>query len=1440
MKPCKLTISAFGPYADKIEIDFERLGDKGIYLITGDTGAGKTTIFDAITFALYGEASGNVRESEMFRSKYAKDDVRTYVELKFLYQGKCYTVKRNPEYKRPKERGNGVTIQKGDAALIYPDERLPVTKFREVTKAVIELIGLDYRQFTQIAMIAQGDFQKLLLAGTMERSEIFRKIFHTGIYQEMQNKLRDAVKSRGKEYDEICRSINQYLSGVACESEPIIALEFEELKKSRFEGNVVRGLELLQSLIEKNEASIEWLDGQIKELDQKIQIEDQHLGKVRMNQNMRAELEKKLQCLQELLPQLDEAAIHLEQTRSATTECKNLTNLIQAEKQNLKHYEKLEEYTRADEEKTEWIRQESSRKKEKELELEKRKKEVDEKRKCLEKLKTVGEEKEHLGYQKEKLERLKEELSTNLRKLDGLENDRRRTEEDLKERYDVEHKFLQSIQDIQNQLDLWQNHDAVLVSLQSEQGVLEKQRNNFVQLQKKWESMRHQIAEQDKRLAITLEQESDLKRKLDGILQSIDKQKHSPKEELEYRHETQEMEKLQRDFEERRTNISKVTGLEKEARVQLTKLQKQQKERKLLYSQYQEEWERVKYADIRIAQLEQQKMAQDLDKREILGLMDSKKRLWEQEKKLKKIQEDYAAASNQRDLLRNDYHKLEKNFLDAQAGMLASHLSEGDPCPVCGSVEHPILAVLSKEVLKKEELDKKREELTKEEEAAQRFSTDAKYMQELIRKEEDHVKERGRRWCEGSDCEYIFICAEEELEGLKKREQVYKKEFDLARVNKLRSQELEVLLQEEENVIGNIQKQVQKKEHEIAVLDGQIADQNKQINKAIMDMTFIESVWEHEDGQVELKESTILNSSILEKIAMTLESHLEYLRVRLKDAIQRRIKYEEEQSQVEKLQEERSELEEERKKIQTLLDSLTGSMQMLEEQIQPELQQAFSQYIQQDMSNCSKAEDEIEAKMPVVLRELQCKLKDVAVQINRINEELQQRNCFKQEQENLKVKYNDCMGKIQKLRSYQEVLKNKLDETRKQLLACLVQKNTPWGDEYQYIGDVTEKEQKEKAILAEEKLVVALEMIQSQIMVVEQKLDQKVHLEEEILGEEDLLNKLQEVLKQSELSLARLKTEKENREDQIHQLKQLLGEKSKEEAEYQIDLYQEKKQKLEENFMKAEHAFQECHAKETTLMSAIATLKNHLLDAKEEKEEDITDRKSTYSQQKEEITKKRTELYSALKNNHEIYNCVSQQQGSMAAVEKEYIWMKSLSDTANGTLNGKRKIELETYIQMSYFDRILRRANLRLLTMSSGQYELKRQQDGEDKREKAGLELSVVDHYNGTQRSVKTLSGGESFQASLSLALGLSDEIQSYAGGIWLDTMFVDEGFGSLDEESLSQAIRALERLTEGNRLVGIISHVSQLKERIARKIIVTKSRNQEGIGSWVKVEGSV
>ena len=186
------------------------------------------------------------------------------------------------------------------------------------------------------------------------------------------------------------------------------------------------------------------------------------------------------------------------------------------------------------------------------------------------------------------------------------------------------------------------------------------------------------------------------------------------------------------------------------------------------------------------------------------------------------------------------------------------------------------------------------------------------------------------------------------------------------------------------------------------------------------------------------------------------------------------------------------------------------------------------------------------------------------------------------------------------------------------------------------------------------------------------------------------------------------------------------------------------------------------------------------------------------------------------------------------AAHERWQWMHALAATANGAIPGQEKITLEAFLQAAYFDRILGRANTRLLIMSGGQYELRRCERAGDSRSQTGLELEVVDHYNGTARSVKTLSGGETFAASLSLALGLSDEVQSSAGGVQLEAMFVDEGFGSLDSEALQQALTALVGVSGDCRLVGIISHVAELKERIDRQIIVTKDRSG---GSRVQVQ---
>lgn len=206
MKPIKLTISAFGPYADKAVVDFEHLGENGIFMITGDTGAGKTTIFDAITFALYGEPSGGIRRSVMFRSDFAKPDTKTYVELEFLYNGKAYKIKRSPSYMREKMRGDGMVQQAGEGEMIFPDGRI-VTKPMEITSCVEELMGIDKNQFTQIAMMAQGDFMRLINCETKERAEIFRRIFNTDIYLKFQDELKKRTSIAKTEYEDIKKRI---------------------------------------------------------------------------------------------------------------------------------------------------------------------------------------------------------------------------------------------------------------------------------------------------------------------------------------------------------------------------------------------------------------------------------------------------------------------------------------------------------------------------------------------------------------------------------------------------------------------------------------------------------------------------------------------------------------------------------------------------------------------------------------------------------------------------------------------------------------------------------------------------------------------------------------------------------------------------------------------------------------------------------------------------------------------------------------------------------------------------------------------------------------------------------------------------------------------------------------------------------------------------------
>ena len=220
MKPIYVKMSAFGSYAGEVTVDFGGL-DHGIFLITGDTGAGKTTIFDAICYALYDQTSGGKRDGEMMRSQFASDDVRTYVEFKFSYKGDTYTVTRYPKQERISKRRNKdgeytKTIDQAGVELIMPDGMPYRGKIKEINQKIVDIIGLDANQFTQIAMIAQGEFLKLLLAPSKERKEIFAKIFNTRIYARIEEELKELAKGINSRLEDNRRDIIRETENVYC------------------------------------------------------------------------------------------------------------------------------------------------------------------------------------------------------------------------------------------------------------------------------------------------------------------------------------------------------------------------------------------------------------------------------------------------------------------------------------------------------------------------------------------------------------------------------------------------------------------------------------------------------------------------------------------------------------------------------------------------------------------------------------------------------------------------------------------------------------------------------------------------------------------------------------------------------------------------------------------------------------------------------------------------------------------------------------------------------------------------------------------------------------------------------------------------------------------------------------------------------------------------
>lgn len=1085
MRPIKLTMSAFGPYAGRIELDMDKLGGSGLYLIAGDTGAGKTTIFDAIMFALYGEASGSSRDASMLRSKYASPDTPTEVELLFLYGGKRYLVRRNPEYERPAKKGGGFTPQKADAALFYPDGRI-VTKVKPVNSAIRTILGLDRNQFSQIAMLAQGDFMRLLLAETKDRQVIFREIFSTKNFQTLQERLKEEASKRREKCGEAKASLAQYIHGVLCEENSSLFPTLCQAKEGAL--TISETEDLIKTLLEQDTSAEARLQEQLQQTEQDLDAVNTALGRAAELQKLRASLEQAQQSRLSRGPVLEQLRALVEAERARQPERDALEQKIAGLEAELPRYAELEEKKRGCSlaaKQVEQKKQQMQNLLQKHQALETQAEDLKEERKRL----------EHAGEQRERLIREREEENRRTTAFSALS-------------------------------DEIQDYHSACTRLQQEQAKCSELQTRRKDLRQKRESLR-------------------------AAMEAL-KQEQSQLDDAEAQRE-----KLLRQQERENSVLADLSAL-----------------------------------------------AQLLERDQALRSA------------LKHAQARYQTALADATRLEEIYHIKNKAFLDEQAGVLAQTLEDSQPCPVCGSRLHPSPAQKSAEAPSEAELNTAKEA----------------YLQAQARANEASLQAGKQKGAAAAQQEHLQL----------------------------------------------------------------------QIDKLI--------------GACSLAEAP-------ERIAAR-----------------------------------RGEVEENLSKLQAQI-ALAGQMIQKKRRLAQSLSERDSQ-----SSALSKELERLEAQLTAA----EGKRGTLDGQVSLMRESIS--------------------GKVQEL-----------------------------------LGECGPDSALEQIAALRSSLKKRISVLNGQIQAEERCVARRSELDVSIPKKEEAKKQVEQDLMCCKESVAAAESRKAEMEKQIQALTANLPYSGRQQAEEQKKLLLQKKASLKRALEAAEQNYTTYEKDIAKLDGQIKQLKS-LLETSEEIDFGAEEtRKAELTQLRTALTTQQKAVHIRVSANTAALNHIKEKSGRLTQLEHEFSWVKALSDTANGGIPGKAKIMLESYVQMAFFDRIIARANLRFMVMSGGQYELKRRIGAENNRSQSGLELDVIDHYNGTERSVKSLSGGESFKASLSLALGLSDEIQSSSGGVRLDAMFVDEGFGSLDEESLQQAVKALVELTQGNRLVGIISHVTNLKEKIDKQILVTK-----------------
>ena len=294
-----------------------------------------------------------------------------------------------------------------------------------------------------------------------------------------------------------------------------------------------------------------------------------------------------------------------------------------------------------------------------------------------------------------------------------------------------------------------------------------------------------------------------------------------------------------------------------------------------------------------------------------------------------------------------------------------------------------------------------------------------------------------------------------------------------------------------------------------------------------------------------------------------------------------------------------------------------------------------------------------------------------------------------------------------------------------------------------------------------------------------------------------------------------------------------LSYQSLEEAQNQANVFKTTAQKIDDTINRAKKLTELADNKNSELLGKQNTLQKQLNELPKIDREEQLKKQQELKTLRQTLTNVRDTAQSSFTNNTTCLKKFETMQTESQQLIIENNAIRELSDVACGNLRGSSRINFETYLQTMHFDRVLVAANKRLNIMTNGRYKLIRRTTASNKVSKTGLDLDVYDYNTGRSRDAGSLSGGESFKASLALALGLSDIVQMNAGGIELDTMFIDEGFGSLDQESLTLAIHTLTELSGNGKLIGIISHVEELKNSIDNKIVVSSGPN----GSTLNIE---